>query len=501
MRVTYHLLGMDGLAATTNLPELTVSELAGAVKRTMETSFERVRVRGELGRVIVAKSGHLYADIKDENACISLVMWRSGVNSLRFRPEEGLEVIVEGRLSTFPTKSQYQIVADRMDPAGAGALMALLDERKRRLAAEGLFDGARKRKLPFLPKVIGVITSPSGAVIRDILHRLSERFPRHVLLWPVLVQGEHAASQVARAIEGFNAIGVDGPIPRPDVLIVARGGGSIEDLWPFNEEIVVRAAAASAIPLVSAVGHETDVTLIDFASDKRAPTPTAAAEMAVPVRLELLERVRNAENRLDGSLSRGVERKRLEARAASARLPRPDSLLAMARQRYDRCGDRLEFALKTNARAAEAHLQRAAARLRPQTLVSDLGRREGRIADLSERLARCVRQELLLKSRRVAENGVRLAPLAPRSLERAWGHLLALSRMLETLSHRSVLARGYTLVRDAGGGVVRSPRDLATGDALELEFSDGTVPVLVTRGAASAKRRGKGGEIDQGSLF
>ena len=348
---------MDG-SATTNLPELSVSELAGAVKRTMETTFDRVRVRGELGRVTLAKSGHLYADLKDANASISLVMWRGPVSALRFRPEEGLEIIAEGKLTTFPQKSQYQLIADRMEPAGAGALMALLEERKRRLAQEGLFDAAAKRPLPFLPEIIGVVTSPSGAVIRDILHRLAERFPRRVLLWPVLVQGDKAAEQIARAIAGFNALAVDGPVPRPDLLIVARGGGSIEDLWCFNEEIVVRAAAASTIPLISAVGHETDVTLIDFAADRRAPTPSAAAEIAVPVRLELLERVEAARGRLVGALARGLDRRRMEARGVSARLPRPEALLSAPRQRFDHFGDRLRLALLANTRIAHSGLDR-----------------------------------------------------------------------------------------------------------------------------------------------
>lgn len=492
---------MDGLVAITNLPELSVSELAGAVKRTMESSFERVRVRGELGRVIVAKSGHLYADLKDENACISLVMWRGAVGGLAFRPEEGLEVIVEGRLSTFPTKSQYQIIADRMEPAGAGALMALLDERKRKLAAEGLFDGARKRPLPFLPQVIGVVTSPSGAVIRDILHRLSERFPRRVLLWPVLVQGEQAATQVARAIEGFNRLPEGGPVPRPDVIIVARGGGSIEDLWAFNEEVVVRAAAASGIPLISAVGHETDVTLIDFAADRRAPTPTAAAEIAVPVRLDLLERVEGAQTRLAGALGRTLERRRFETRAASARLPRPEALLGYARQRFDRSGERLGLALAANARAAEAHFQRAVARLRPQALQLDLDRRGKRVAELFARIERLARQQLAQRAQRADEMLLRLAPLPQRGLDSRGAALSSVARMLETLSHRSVLARGYALARGPDGSVVRSAQGLMAGDGLELEFADGAVPVLVTKGAPPAKKREKGGVADQGNLF
>ena len=267
-----------------NTPEYSVSDLARALKRTVETEYGHVRVRGELGRVTIPKSGHMYLDLKDAEAVIDGVMWKGVVAGLSFRPEEGLEVICEGRLSTFPGRSKYQIIIERMEPAGAGALMALLEERKRKLAGEGLFAPERKRAIPYLPRVVGVVTSPTGAVIRDILHRLDDRFPVHVLIWPVLVQGEGAAAQIAAGIEGFNALEPGGPVPRPDVLIVARGGGSVEDLWAFNEEIVVRAAAGSEIPLISAVGHETDTTLIDFASDRRAPTPTGAAEIAVPVR-------------------------------------------------------------------------------------------------------------------------------------------------------------------------------------------------------------------------
>lgn len=491
---------MDG-SATTNLPELSVSELAGAVKRTMETTFDRVRVRGELGRVTLAKSGHLYADLKDANASISLVMWRGPVSALRFRPEEGLEIIAEGKLTTFPQKSQYQLIADRMEPAGAGALMALLEERKRRLAQEGLFDAAAKRPLPFLPEIIGVVTSPSGAVIRDILHRLAERFPRRVLLWPVLVQGDKAAEQIARAIAGFNALAVDGPVPRPDLLIVARGGGSIEDLWCFNEEIVVRAAAASTIPLISAVGHETDVTLIDFAADRRAPTPSAAAEIAVPVRLELLERVEAARGRLVGALARGLDRRRMEARGVSARLPRPEALLSAPRQRFDHCGDRLRLALLANTRIAHAGLDRCAGRLRPQALIQDVARRRSRLDEVFGRLVQIQAQNQLLRGRALQQGAARLVPSMQRAL---LGHARALAghvRMLETLSHRSVLARGYALVMRPEGEIIRAAAGLHAGEALDLAFADGIIPVLVGAGGSAPRKRKKGGGLEQGSLF
>jgi exodeoxyribonuclease VII large subunit len=452
---------VDSAAATaapqTNLPEVSVSELANAVKRTVERDFDRVRVRGELGRVLIAKSGHLYVDLKDENASISTVMWKTNVNALTFRPEEGLEVVCEGKLSTFPGRSQYQLVADRMAPAGVGALLAQLEKLKAKLAAEGLFKPERKKPIPFLPETIGIVTSPTGAVIRDILHRLADRFPRRVLLWPVLVQGEYAAEQVARAIAGFNKL--QGAM-RPDVLIVARGGGSIEDLWAFNEEIVVRAAAASGIPLISAVGHETDTTLIDFASDRRAPTPTAAAEMAVPVRAELLERVGTSGARLGGGLSRLLERRRVDLRAASARLPRPDALLALASQRFDRAGERLGRGLMANERAAEAKFARVAARLRPEALTLDLTRRRQRLDELSARLVQIV-------DRRRTEKA--------RALE-------AGARLLETLSHKSVLSRGFALVSRPDGTLVRSAGALSEGDGVRLRFADGEAQAVVGDG-------------------
>ncbi len=308
-----------------NAPEFTVSEISGAVKRVIEGEFGRVRVRGEIGRISRPASGHLYLDLKDERAVLGAVVWKMTARTLAFRPEEGMEVVATGRLTTFPGSSKYQMVIEELAPAGVGALMAMLEKRKQALAAEGLFDAARKRALPYLPEVIGVITSPSGAVIRDILHRLRERFPRPVLIWPVTVQGERCAAEVAAAIRGFNAIAPGGPVPRPDLLIVARGGGSIEDLWGFNEEIVVRAAAESRIPLISAVGHETDTTLIDFAADRRAPTPTAAAEMAVPVRLELIAAVAGLEHRRLNALARGLAQRLPAAarpRARACRGPR-----------------------------------------------------------------------------------------------------------------------------------------------------------------------------------
>src|SRR6476661_4228591 len=336
--------------ALINAPEFTVSELSSALRRTVEDAYGHVRVRGEIsGFRGPHSSGHCYFALKDDGAKIEAVIWKSAHYRMRFKPQEGLEVIATGKLTTYPGSSKYQIVIEALEPAGAGALMALMEERKKKLAAEGLFDAGRKQLLPWLPEVIGVVTSPTGAVIRDILHRLEDRFPRHVLVWPVKVQGEGSAEQVAAAIRGFNALPEGGKIPRPDVLIVARGGGSLEDLWSFNEEIVVRAAAESMIPLISAVGHETDITLIDFAADKRAPTPTAAAEMAVPVRAELFVEVSTLARRQLSSWARGMDGRRTELRAAARALPGTDELLGVPRQKVDSLSERLPRALHANA--------------------------------------------------------------------------------------------------------------------------------------------------------
>ncbi|MGB3280611.1 MAG: exodeoxyribonuclease VII large subunit, partial [Pseudorhodobacter sp.] len=334
-----------GSGPSGNSPEFTVSELSGAVKRVIEGEFGLVRVRGEIGRVSRPASGHMYFDLKDDRAVIAAISWKGQVSKMQVRPEEGMEVVATGRMTTFPGQSKYQLIVENIAPAGAGALMAMLEARRKALAGEGLFDEGRKRALPYLPKVIGVVTSPSGAVIRDILHRLRDRFPRHVLVWPVAVQGQACAPEVAAAIRGFNAIAPGGAIPRPDLIIVARGGGSLEDLWGFNEEIVVRAAAESEIPLISAVGHETDTTLIDYASDRRAPTPTAAAEMAVPVRLELLAGLDGQGARLIRAVTNGVGQRGQRLRDLGRALPRLDTLTQAAAQRFDLWSGRLGGAL------------------------------------------------------------------------------------------------------------------------------------------------------------
>ena len=375
-----------GAAPRVNIPEWSVSELSAALKKTVEDAYGHVRVRGEVsGFKGPSPSGHVYFRLKDDRAVLEGVIWKGVWGRMRVKPEEGLDVVATGKLTTFAGSSKYQLVIDTLEPAGVGALMKLLEERKKKLAAAGLFDEARKQLLPFLPRVIGVVTSPTGAVIRDILHRLADRFPRRVLVWPVRVQGESSAAEVANAIAGFNALPERGALPRPDLIIVARGGGSLEDLWSFNEEIVVRAAADSMIPLIAAVGHETDVTLIDFAADRRAPTPTAAAEMAVPVRTELMARIAALTARRLACWQRGVAQRRKELYLLSRALPARDELLADPRQRLDTLVKRLPRALHANAQLHRTHLTRAAARLTPRLLKLRLARSSEIVVALEKR--------------------------------------------------------------------------------------------------------------------
>lgn len=515
-----------------NVAEFSVSEISFSIKRTMEDAFGYVRVRGELGRISRPGSGHIYLDLKDDRAVLSGVIWRGVASKLKIQPEQGLEVIATGKITTFPGQSKYQMVIDALEPAGAGALMALLEERKKKLAAEGLFAEERKKKLPSLPKVIGVVTSPTGAVIRDILHRISDRFPLHVLVWPVRVQGETSGAEVANGIRGFNALGGDGPIPRPDVIIVARGGGSIEDLWGFNEEAVVRAAADSQIPLVSAVGHETDWTLIDLAADLRAPTPTGAAELTVPVKSELMAMVDDRARRLTTGLQRLVTSRRTELRAASAALPQPQDLLALPRQRFDTAQNALGRALIVSTRNHRTQLQNLGVRLSPLVLTrlttkarqdlaiaSDRQQRALSVAvsqkrqvhaGLSARLtpARLIQQTALAKER-VSGLGERLDRAYLTRLKQDKTRLDGLQKLLKSLSYKDVLARGYALVRDDKGAPVRSAEAVAAGDALSIELSNGTVDVIASSGGSSAKPSRSSAKKparetpprDQGSLF
>ena len=449
-----------------NLVELTVSELSGQVKRLVEDSFGRVRVRGELGRVSRPASGHVYFDVKDEKAVLSGVMWKGTAQKLTMQPEQGLEVIVTGKLTTFAGQSRYQMVVEAMEPAGEGALMALLEARKKQLAAEGLFDESRKRALPYLPETIGVITSPSGAVIRDILHRLADRFPRHVLVWPVRVQGETCAEEVAKAIAGFNALAADGPVARPDVLIVARGGGSLEDLWGFNEEIVARTAAQSDIPLISAVGHETDTTLIDYAADRRAPTPTAAAEMAVPVRADLAAQINDMETRLLRAQTRRLEQTRQHLDGLARGLPKLEDMLALPTQRLDAAAQRLAGGLQANITKQAAQLGQSAARLTPAALQSRMRFADERVCGLMARAARHMQT----------------------MMQHQQAGLEAMRRQLRLLSHENVLERGFALVLDESGKPLREAAQAKTGSVLDIRLArEQHIAARVETGAASTK--------------
>src|SRR5271169_5387262 len=415
---------MAATEALINAPEFTVSELSSALKRTVEDAYGHVRVRGEItGFRGAHASGHCYFALKDDGAKIEAVIWKFAHARMRFKPQEGLEVIATGKLTTYPGSSKYQIVIEALEPAGIGALMALMEERKKKLAAEGLFDEARKQILPWLPEVIGVVTSPTGAVIRDILHRLQDRFPRRVLVWPVKVQGDGSAEQIAAAIRGFNALPQTGRIPRPDLLIVARGGGSLEDLWSFNEESVVRAAAESLIPLISAVGHETDITLIDFAADKRAPTPTAAAEMAVPVRAELAIDIRSLERRALAGWLRSQEARRAAVRSAVRALPDADEVLAVPRQRLDHAAERLGRALRANAHIHHVSFSRIGGRLSAHLLRTHVERRRERYASIALRQRASAAANVTAHRMRLAREGERVGALAQRA-ERAIDNLL-----------------------------------------------------------------------------
>ncbi|KZB56840.1 exodeoxyribonuclease VII large subunit [Thalassospira xiamenensis] len=481
-----------------NLPEFSVSDLSNALKRTVENAFSFVRVRGEISGFKRASSGHLYLALKDDQAVLDGVCWRGQASKLGLAPEDGMEVIVTGRLTTFPGRSKYQIVIETMEVAGEGALLKLLEERKKKLAAEGLFDADRKKPIPFLPDVIGIVTSPTGAVIRDIMHRLRERFPRRVLLWPVVVQGTGAAEQVAQAVRGFNDLLPYGNIPRPDVLIVARGGGSLEDLWAFNEEIIARAVAESDIPVISAVGHETDTTLIDFVSDLRAPTPTGAAEKAVPVRLDLIGQVEEDGLRLTQAIRRlGVEkrtaleslarglgdpRRMLEERSQtldnwSDRLPRaagsvlqqararlnetgarlvsPREQLSEKRGRLENAGLRLDGAIKSAIQMQKARLDQAAAGLRPANAKRDIARDHKQIGDLAGRMQAAVKN----------------------ILNRETEGLARYDRLLESYSYRNVLKRGFAVVRGADEGLIGRASDLIAGQGYILEMQDGRADV------------------------
>ncbi|KXV72627.1 exodeoxyribonuclease VII large subunit [Acetobacter cerevisiae] len=472
---------IEGLAAGAppggNVPEYSVSEISGAIRRTLEGTFGRVRVRGEITEFKRYSSGHLYFSLKDERGKISGVVWRGSVSRLGLVPENGLEIIATGKISAYGERSSYQLVVERMEYAGEGALLARIERLRLKLAEEGLFDVERKRPLPLLPRVIGVVTSAQGAVLHDICTTLLRRFPRPVLVWPVAVQGEGAAAQITAAINGFSALDGSSNVPRPDVLIVARGGGSLEDLMAFNDEAVVRAAAASSIPLISAVGHETDTTLIDFASDRRAPTPTAAAELAVPVRTEMLAELEHRGARALGALSRMLQTARLRLDRAAAALPDLPGLLGTARMMLDDRGRRLDVALpgfvqgrRVALVAVERHMPAV------ETLLS--GRRT-RMALLGSALQTGLRHGLQTREARLGRLRISPAPLAALVRERR-AALVGVGGQLEAVSPQAVLARGYALVT-AGGQPVTSARKLKVGEDVVLTFGDGQRDAVIAR--------------------
>ncbi|MGE4218958.1 MAG: exodeoxyribonuclease VII large subunit [Alphaproteobacteria bacterium] len=508
-----------------NEPEFSVSELSALLRQTVEDRFSYVRVRGEVSGFKRPGSGHLYLALKDDQAVMDAVCWRGTASRLSVQPEDGMEVVVTGKLTTYAARSKYQLIIESMELAGQGALLKLLEDRRRRLAEEGLFDTARKRPIPFLPEIVGVVTSPTGAVIRDILHRIDDRFPRRVLMWPVRVQGDGAAAEVAAAIEGFNRLAPDGPVPRPDVLIVARGGGSLEDLWAFNEEIVVRAAAASDIPLISAVGHETDTTLIDYAADRRAPTPTAAAEMAVPVRAELIATVSDRGARLVACLHRAVQDRRMRLEGLARGLPDIDRMLGTNRQRLDDLELRLGNGAANLLERRRQRVETAGAGLKsPKQLLAEARRHLGqrwdsgtlcikqemrtqaqRLTALGERLTpQPIRRGIEAGQRSLADLSVRLDACANRRRTEAARDLAELGNRLESCSFHRVLERGYAVIRDAGGEVVTSAAAPKPGDTVSLQFADGARDALIGGGSPPSSRPAKParpGDKRQGRLL
>ena len=513
-----------------NVPELTVSDLSQALKRTVEDRFGHVRLRGEISNYRGPHaSGHAYFSLKDEGARIDAVIWRPAFARLRIKPEEGMEVVATGKITTFPGKSSYQIVIENLEPAGVGALMALLDERRRRFAAEGLFDVARKLALPFIPGVIGIVTSPTGAVIRDILHRVAARFPHHLVVWPVRVQGETSGAEVAAAIRGLNALASGHAVTRPRLIIVARGGGSLEDLWSFNDEAVVRAVAEGTIPLISAVGHETDWTLIDHVADLRAPTPTGAAELALPVLAELLATVAQLRGRHQAALLRYTERVGTGFRALVRHLPSVADLLSGPRQRLDRGAGQLPSAGRSVLDGAQLRLAKVSGRLQAQSPQARMVRSRERLSALSDRLVqtrrygrersrdrvsvvhrrldtafgsrlRVLRAEQTAARRRLGQSAQRLGALAATTVARPrlrFGHV---GQRLDSLSYRSVLARGFALVRDGSGAMVRSTEAMRATGLVSVEFSDGRIQAQTIGEGAGGEDAQKRRRVTRGSV-
>ncbi|MDG1728050.1 MAG: exodeoxyribonuclease VII large subunit [Emcibacteraceae bacterium] len=462
----------------TNAHEYSVTEVSLALKRTVEDQFGYVRIRGEISGCKRAASGHVYLALKDDKSVLDGVMWKGVAGKLNFRPEDGLEVLVAGKLTTYPGRSKYQIVIDKMEVAGEGALMALLEKRKKEMAAEGLFDPSRKLLIPYLPKVIGVVTSPTGSVIRDILHRLADRFPRHVLVWPVLVQGEGASKQITEAIDGFNVLEEGGDIPRPDTLIVARGGGSLEDLWCFNEEDVIRAVSRSKIPLISAVGHETDTTLIDFVSDFRSPTPTAAAEKAVPVRDDLIYTVRDLVTRHEKATRRLINELKERVEGLGRGLPKPAELLALSSQRFDELSERLPRALKVGVERHAVRLEGLSRSLRHESILAEVRRSNDQLDILSDRMTRAI----------------------DTKLTKTHAEFDSPARLLESLSYHKVLERGFAVIRDDKGKAISDGQKIANGATLGIELRDGIIDAVRTR-KPKLKQKKKQDKPEQGTLL
>ena len=473
----------------TNALELTVSEISGQLKRMVESNFGHVRVRGEItGYRGPHSSGHMYFALKDERARIEAVVWKGVAGRLKHHPEEGLEVIASGKLTTYPGSSKYQIVIDNIEPAGAGALMALLNERKKKLEAEGLFSAERKQLLPYMPKVIGVITSPTGAVIRDILHRIADRFALHVIVWPVRVQGETCGAEVLAAVNGFNALAEGGRIAKPDILIIARGGGSIEDLWSFNDEALVRGVAASNIPVISAVGHETDWTLVDLAADVRAPTPTGAAEMAVPVKADLEAHVATLKARLVSGLSRKLDGSRADLRAGARGMPTADTLFAGFRRSLDEASGRLANGLTAATQAKLIDLVNLAGRLQPNLLTPLVENKKQMLVYADSRMNQALKAFSESASNRVTQA----------------------KRLLDSYSYTNILKRGFVVVRSQAGDIITLAKDMAADALHELEFADAKVSVVATKAAQVLKKPEKPAKLktatsknpnDQGDLF
>ncbi|WP_395444249.1 exodeoxyribonuclease VII large subunit [Caulobacter sp. UC70_42] len=499
-----------------NAPPYSVSELAFALKRTLEDRYGFVRLRGELSKVTHHSNGHVYLTIKDDKSAIDGVVWKGNVRALSVRPEHGLEVIVTGKITTYPAGSRYQIVIDSMEASGVGALLAQLERLKAKLAAEGLFAPERKKPLPSMPAVVGVITSPTGAVIRDILHRIRDRWPCQVLVWPCVVQGDAAAGQVSAAIRGFNAIAPGGPVPRPDILIVARGGGSVEDLWAFNDEALARTVAEGTIPLISAVGHETDTTLIDFVSDRRAPTPTAAAEMATPVLAELRALISDFDRRLNRSGARLIEDRRTRLVSAARGLPRPDDILALAQQRFDIASGRLDAALHRNTTVHAQELLKVTARLTPEVLTRQRAIKAERVGDLGRRLDLAARRapDRVAQHARLPALWQRLNAAGERRLQRDAERLAGLEKLRQSLNPERPLELGFALVRKGDGTLARSASDLVSGERVNLKFKSGDrdavidgeggfVPPPAPTSAPAPRPRPKPAAppVDQGDLF